>query len=227
MRIEWLGYQQNPFPPTGEVICGGIYFGVPGHYGPVEIKPSEAPDFRVTGGGITISSAGIMCSDCGREAGDPCHSRPQSEWCDHDGIGGFMGHTCGGATKPEPPCGGKPGGEWHDSAEEIRKVIEVAHKHGWNGVENSKILWQFIDDMLTDLENKSEGQRGVIESQKQALAEWRRKADADAGRLVRYRTALEEIAHTPWYAKECAALEAFEQLRVRAQRELEGTVVRP
>src|SRR5262245_34595005 len=24
----------------------------------------------------------------------PCHSRPQSEWCDRDGAGGFMGHTC-------------------------------------------------------------------------------------------------------------------------------------
>lgn len=24
----------------------------------------------------------------------PCHKRPQAEWCDRDGPGGFMGHTC-------------------------------------------------------------------------------------------------------------------------------------
>jgi hypothetical protein len=24
----------------------------------------------------------------------PCHSKPKSEWCDRDGLGDFMGHTC-------------------------------------------------------------------------------------------------------------------------------------
>lgn len=24
----------------------------------------------------------------------PCRSLPQHQWCDHAGIGGFMGHTC-------------------------------------------------------------------------------------------------------------------------------------
>lgn len=24
----------------------------------------------------------------------PCHSRPREQWCDRDGPGGFMGHTC-------------------------------------------------------------------------------------------------------------------------------------
>lgn len=24
----------------------------------------------------------------------PCHSRPHRQWCDWDGPGGFMGHTC-------------------------------------------------------------------------------------------------------------------------------------
>ena len=24
----------------------------------------------------------------------PCHSKPQSEWCDKNGPGDFMGHTC-------------------------------------------------------------------------------------------------------------------------------------
>lgn len=31
---------------------------------------------------------------------------------------------------------------------ELQKVIDVAHKHGWNGVENSKLLAQFLDDAL-------------------------------------------------------------------------------
>jgi len=26
----------------------------------------------------------------------PCHGRPKTEWCDKDGPGGFMGHTCWG-----------------------------------------------------------------------------------------------------------------------------------
>lgn len=25
----------------------------------------------------------------------PCHSKPKEEWCDREGPGGFMGHTCG------------------------------------------------------------------------------------------------------------------------------------
>lgn len=34
-----------------------------------------------------------------REAGAWCHALPQSEWCDKDGPGGFMGHMCSpGAT---------------------------------------------------------------------------------------------------------------------------------
>lgn len=24
----------------------------------------------------------------------PCHQKPREEWCDRDGPGGFMGHTC-------------------------------------------------------------------------------------------------------------------------------------
>ena len=24
----------------------------------------------------------------------PCHAKPRAQWCDHDGPGGFMGHTC-------------------------------------------------------------------------------------------------------------------------------------
>jgi len=45
-----------------------------------------------------------------------------------------------------------------------------------------------------ELENESARQRGVIESQKSALHEWRRKSEEDAGRLKRYHAALFEIA---------------------------------
>lgn len=24
----------------------------------------------------------------------PCHRKPRREWCDREGLGGFMGHTC-------------------------------------------------------------------------------------------------------------------------------------
>lgn len=24
----------------------------------------------------------------------PCHAKPREQWCDRDGRGGFMGHTC-------------------------------------------------------------------------------------------------------------------------------------
>lgn len=34
--------------------------------------------------------------------------------------------------------------------DQIQKMIAVAHKHGWNGVENSKILWDFFDNELED-----------------------------------------------------------------------------
>ena len=25
----------------------------------------------------------------------PCHQKPKKDWCDHKGLGDFMGHTCG------------------------------------------------------------------------------------------------------------------------------------
>lgn len=33
--------------------------------------------------------------------------------------------------------------------ESLNKIIAVAHKHGWNGVENSKILHEFLDAALS------------------------------------------------------------------------------
>jgi hypothetical protein len=29
------------------------------------------------------------------DAEPPCHRLAQEKWCDHSGLGGFMGHTCG------------------------------------------------------------------------------------------------------------------------------------
>jgi hypothetical protein len=69
-------------------------------------------------------------------------------------------------------------------------------------------------------ENEQERLRHVVESQKKALAEWRRMADEDAGRLKRYHAALFEIAHAPEPTNIC-------DLKERAQRELEATVIRP
>ena len=68
--------------------------------------------------------------------------------------------------------------------------------------------------------------RRVIESQEKALAEWRRKSDEDAGRLLRYRTALEEIATRQVRLGEDCYI-ALNNCVARAQRELEGTVIRP
>ena len=44
-----------------------------------------------------------------------------------------------------------------------------------------------------ELENESARQRGVIESQKSALHEWRRKSEEDAGRLKRLHAALDKL----------------------------------
>lgn len=30
----------------------------------------------------------------------PCHSKPRTDWCDHSGPGGFMGHTCVPLPRP-------------------------------------------------------------------------------------------------------------------------------
>jgi len=43
-----------------------------------------------------------------------------------------------------------------DLEAELRELVTVAHKHGWNGVENSKILSMFFDGAITDVEAKDE-----------------------------------------------------------------------
>jgi hypothetical protein len=107
---------------------------------------------------------------------------------------------------------GKDGGKW---TTELRRIVEVAEKHGWNGA----VLWAFLDDRLTELENESERRRGVIESQANALAEWRRKSDEDAGRLARYQTALTEISGRQVGLGEDAYI-AFNHVKDRARAEL-------
>ena len=110
---------------------------------------------------------------------------------------------------------------------DIRKVMEVARAHGWKSIDNNgQILWQFLDSALAD-----NGQ--IIESQKLALAEWRRKADEDTGRLSRYQGALSDLAHRYYNVADDdpAALPflrgIIESLTKRARRELEGTVIHP
>ena len=68
---------------------------------------------------------------------------------------------------------------------------------------------------LTPTDNEVARLRRVVEAQTKALAEWRRKADEDAGCLKRYHAALFEIAHGP---------ENICDLKERARRELEDSV---
>ena len=46
---------------------------------------------KLTSDGVQLASDGI--------AEPPCHSRPEAEWCDKYGSGGFMGHTCWGEVR--------------------------------------------------------------------------------------------------------------------------------
>lgn len=47
-------------------------------------------------------------------------------------------------------------------ASKIRAVVETAEKHGWNGVENSKILETFLDDLITEQAEEIEQLRGEL-----------------------------------------------------------------
>jgi len=83
----------------------------------------------------------------------------------------------------------------------------------------------------SEMENAIARQRGQLDSQSVALAEWHRKADEDAGRLKRYYEALFEIAHGfsgpghPLQSNEVWGYrEALASVRARARRELADTV---
>lgn len=43
--------------------------------------------------GFRLGPESNLCEACADE--HPCHKKPRSQWCDHSGPGGFMGHTCG------------------------------------------------------------------------------------------------------------------------------------
>lgn len=49
-------------------------------------------------------------------------------------------------------------------SERLQPIIEVAEKYGWNGVENSKLLWVFLEDELAELvELRNEREQTVNE----------------------------------------------------------------
>jgi hypothetical protein len=46
--------------------------------------------------------------------------------------------------------------------EEIAEVVSVAHKHGWNGIENSKLLHRFLDNLLTEQQEEIERLKNLL-----------------------------------------------------------------
>lgn len=86
----------------------------------------------------------------------PCHSRPQREWCDHDGPGGFMGHTCVETYKPN----GRAVTDYEREIltilmEECAEVTQAAskllrfgkEKHPDTGLSNSLVLATEMGDL--------------------------------------------------------------------------------
>lgn len=51
------------------------------------------------------------------------------------------------------------------------RLVTVGHKHGWNGVENSKILATFFDDEIERLTRERDEARAAIESDRTKLAD--------------------------------------------------------
>lgn len=49
----------------------------------------------------------------------PCHALPKERWCDRDGPGAFMGHTC----YPPPPI---------DTTALASDVLTVCERRGWS-----------------------------------------------------------------------------------------------
>ena len=52
---------------------------------------------------------------------------------------------------------------------EIEELVAVGHKHGWNGVTNSKILSVFFDDGFTNLISARDEYRRTLAAQRTAL----------------------------------------------------------
>jgi hypothetical protein len=182
MRIEWFGRQQNQFPMTSRVPGGGVSFSHPGHYGPVEIKPSEE---------IPV------------DFGD------DDKWTPADGhwLANLSTCICGFQIHTYPQ-------DWEMHLCRIqRSVVHAGTRSGSARFDPEVPLPSYVPDEL------ARHQR-IIKDQAAALAEWRKKADEDAGRLARYRSALMMIAY--WPMPEISA----RLMQERAQRELEGTLVR-
>lgn len=72
---------------------------------------------------------------------------------------------------------------------EIELIIDVAHRHGWNGTENSKILWVFLDDALANA-NIAEHTRDAAQAEANRLLEENRKLRKD---IDEYHTFVEAI----------------------------------
>lgn len=71
----------------------------------------------------------------------------ENEW--NDGEGGIL------LTSVEERASIE-GSRLNQDAEQARKIAEVANAHGWNGVENSKVLSVFVESELG--KNKKQGE---------------------------------------------------------------------
>jgi len=80
-------------------------------------------------------------------------------------------------------------GERDRQAADLQKLIEVAHRYGWNGVENAKALWDFFDNALSgevDIQSPIPVP-GLREALEQEIVEW--SADRSWCRRCRTETA--------------------------------------
>ena len=94
------------------------------------------------------------------------------------------------------------------------------------GREGCEFATELFAAAATRADNEIARREAVIKAQAEALAEWRRKSDEDAGRLGRYYRALFEIAFSNLYPISDYE-SAYREAQSRAKRELEGEVVRP
>lgn len=102
---------------------------------------------------------------------------------------------------------------------EVAEIIEIAHKHGWNGVDNSKILSVFIDGELEQLEEVTAKLKDVTKD-RDKIAKWSVQAidtiEAVTRERDRYKAALGRIGYED--CDECAkAYQAREALRGAGQ----------
>lgn len=63
------------------------------------------------------------------------------------------------------------------SFQPLQEVIDVCHRYGWNGVENSKILWVFIESQFEELQELRQKFDALDESQKRNISEFQKKKE--------------------------------------------------